>query len=119
MAGNNQITTTSRRGVLLGATLAAAAASLPAAAADPFWTARYQARKGDVTLAMYRKRLHAPRPNEAKLPVLFLVHGSSISALPSFDLTVPGAGEYSLMNVFARYGSMSGRWISRVTANRP
>jgi len=96
--------TTSRRALLIGAPLAAAAASRPAAAADPFWTARYQAKKGDVTLAMYRKRLHAPRPGEARLPVLFLVHGSSVSSLPSFDLTVPGAGEYSLMNVFARYG---------------
>ncbi|WP_428488032.1 alpha/beta hydrolase [Rhodopila sp.] len=103
MAGNNQITTTSRRGVLIGAPLAAAAA-LPAAAAETFWTARYEARKGDVTLAMYRKRLTAPRPGHPRLPVLFLVHGSSVSALPSFDLTVPGAGEYSLMNVFARYG---------------
>ena len=36
--------------------------------------------------------------------MLFLVHGSSISARPSFDLSVPGHGEYSLMNVFARYG---------------
>ncbi|WP_428534201.1 alpha/beta hydrolase [Rhodopila sp.] len=104
MAGKNQIITTSRRGVLLGVSLSAAAASVPAVAAESFWTERYQARKGDVTLAMYRKRMHAPRPNEAKLPVLFLVHGSSISALPSFDLTVPGAGEYSLMDVFARYG---------------
>jgi alpha-beta hydrolase superfamily lysophospholipase len=104
MAGNNHITTTSRRGVLIGAPLAVAAASLPATAAEPFWTARYEAKKGDVTLALYRKRLHAPRPNEPKLPVLFLVHGSSVSSLPSFDLTVPGAGEYSLMNVFARYG---------------
>ena len=104
MAGNNQQTTTSRRGVLIGGTLAAAAASLPAAAAESFWTARYTAKKGDVTLAMYRKRLHAPHPGGPKLPVLFLVHGSSVSALPSFDLTVPGAGEYSLMNVFARYG---------------
>ena len=64
MAGNNPITTTSRRGMLIGAPLAAAAASLPAAAAESFWTARYEAKKGDVTLAMYRKRLHAPRPNE-------------------------------------------------------
>jgi pimeloyl-ACP methyl ester carboxylesterase len=104
MAGNNRITSTSRRGVMFGAPLAVAAGSLPAIAADSFWTAHYQARKGDVTLALYRKRLHAPRPNEPKLPVLFLVHGSSVSALPSFDLTVPGAGEYSLMNVFARYG---------------
>ena len=53
---------------------------------------------------MYRKRLRAPGAGQPKLPVLFLVHGSSISALPSFDLTVPGAGEYSLMNVFARWG---------------
>jgi pimeloyl-ACP methyl ester carboxylesterase len=104
MAGNNRITSTSRRGIMFGAPLAVAAGSLPAIAAESFWTAHYQARKGDVTLALYRKRLHAPRPNEPKLPVLFLVHGSSVSALPSFDLTVPGAGEYSLMNVFARYG---------------
>ena len=102
MAGNDPTITTSRRGVLIGAPLAAA--SVPAAAADSFWTARYTAKKGDVSLAMYRKRLHAPRRGEATLPVLFLVHGSSISALPSFDLTVPGAGEYSRMNVFARFG---------------
>jgi pimeloyl-ACP methyl ester carboxylesterase len=104
MAGNNRITTTSRRGVLIGAPLAAAAVSMPAVAAETFWTEGYQTKKGDVTLALYRKRLHAPRPGEPKLPVLFFVHGSSISSLPSFDLTVPGAGEYSIMNVFARYG---------------
>src|SRR5262249_38834677 len=37
------------------------------------------------------------------LPVLFLVHGSSLSALSSFDLQVPG-DEYSMMDVFAGYG---------------
>jgi alpha-beta hydrolase superfamily lysophospholipase len=103
MAGNNR-TTASRRTVLIGTSLAAAATALPATATETFWTEFYQAKKGDVTLALYRKRLHAPRPGEPKLPVLFLVHGSSVSALPSFDLTVPGAGEYSMMNVFARYG---------------
>ncbi len=36
--------------------------------------------------------------------MLFLVHGSSPAALSSFDLTVPGHGEYSLMNAFARDG---------------
>ena len=36
--------------------------------------------------------------------MLFLVHGSSNSARSSFDLTVPGRGEYSSMDVFARYG---------------
>jgi len=104
MAGNHQAIATSRRGILIGVPLSAGAAALPAAAAEPLWTARYEARKGDVTLAMYRKRLLAPHPGHLRPPVLFLVHGSSVSALPSFDLTVPGAGEYSLMNVFARYG---------------
>jgi pimeloyl-ACP methyl ester carboxylesterase len=94
----------SRRGILAGVPFAVIAGSLPAAAAESFWTARYQAKKGDVTLAMYRKRLDALGPGQPKLPVLFLVHGSSISALPSFDLTIPGAGEYSLMDVFARWG---------------
>ena len=74
------------------------------AAPGPLWSAEYAARKGDVSLAMYRKRIGAPRAGERPLPVLFLVHGSSISAKPTFDLTVPGEGEYSLMNVFAGYG---------------
>ena len=91
-----------RRTIIAGLPLLAARTA--AAAPETFWTARYQARKGDVTLQLYRKRQTAPRAGEAPLPVLFLVHGSSVSALPSFDLTVPGAGEYSLMNVFARSG---------------
>jgi len=70
--------------------------------ADQLWSAGYVARKGDVSLALYRKRIGPPQAGER--PVLFLVHGSSVSARPSFDLTVPGRGEYSLMNVFAGYG---------------
>ena len=70
--------------------------------ADERWSAEYVARKGDVSLALYRKRIGPPQAGER--PVLFLVHGSSVSAKPSFDLTVPGRGEYSLMNVFAGYG---------------
>ncbi len=69
---------------------------------DQLWSAEYVARKGDISLALYRKRIGPPQAGER--PVLFLVHGSSVSAKPSFDLTVPGRGEYSLMNVFARYG---------------
>ena len=61
-------------------------------------------RLGDVRLYLYRKRLGAPQPGEAPRPVLFMVHGSSNSGRPSFDLEVPGKGEYSLMNVFARWG---------------
>ena len=36
--------------------------------------------------------------------MLLLVHGSSPAALASYDLSVPGHAEYSLMNVFARLG---------------
>jgi pimeloyl-ACP methyl ester carboxylesterase len=99
-----------RRAVMLGGALVAGlAAARQAAAAPPpaeeaIWRHEYWARKGDVSLYLYRKRRTAPDANAPKLPVLFLVHGSSISSRPSFDLTVPGAGEYSLMNVFARYG---------------
>ncbi len=63
----------------------------------------YTVRKGEVSLAVYRKRIN-PAPGEPPRPVLFLVHGSSNSALSSFDLTVPGAGEYSTMNVFVGLG---------------
>src|SRR5207248_8509320 len=63
--------------------------------------ADYEVKKGEVSLAVYRKRL-PPAAGEAPRPVLFLVHGSSNSALSSFDLTVPERGEYSTMNVFAR-----------------
>src|SRR5882757_5422362 len=64
--------------------------------------ADYEVKKGEVSLAVYRKRL-PPAAGEATRPVLFLVHGSSNSALSSFDLTAPG-GEYSTMNVFAELG---------------
>ena len=74
------------------------------ATAEEFWTREYWARKGAVELNLYRKRQNAPRAGEPPLPVLFLVHGSSLSSRTSFDLSVPGAGEYSMMNVFARWG---------------
>ncbi len=96
----------SRRGVVAGAGLftASALAQRKPDAEAKIWSAEYTAHKGSVPLAVYRKRLGAAKPGEAALPVLFLVHGSSISARPSFDLTVPGHGEYSVMNTFARYG---------------
>jgi pimeloyl-ACP methyl ester carboxylesterase len=52
---------------------------------------------------MYRKRLGAPKPGEAARPVVFFVHGSSVTSRV-FDLSVPGKGEYSVMNEFARHG---------------
>jgi pimeloyl-ACP methyl ester carboxylesterase len=109
-----------RRDVLKGAGLGVAAglvgglaataqaqttgAGLEPAADRPIWSAEYWAKKGEVALNLWRKRLGAPKAGEPPLPVLFLVHGSSNSARSSYDLTVPGKGEYSLMNVFARYG---------------
>src|SRR5262249_38262437 len=74
------------------------------AGSDKIWSSEYWANKGDVKLFMFRKRLGAPRKGAEPLPVLFLVHGSSMSSQSSYDLTVPGKGEYSLMDVFARYG---------------
>ena len=68
------------------------------------WSHDYSAQKGDIKLYLFRKRLGAPQAGQPALPVLFLVHGSSISSRPSFDLAVPGRGEYSLMDVFAGYG---------------
>jgi pimeloyl-ACP methyl ester carboxylesterase len=74
------------------------------AATAEIWSHDYWAQKGDVKLYMYRKRIGAPAASAVPLPVLFLVHGSSLSARASYDLQVPGGAEYSLMDVFARYG---------------
>jgi alpha-beta hydrolase superfamily lysophospholipase len=62
----------------------------------------YWANKGSVKLYLYRKRT-APKAGETQ-PVVFLVHGSSNSSRSSYDLSVPGKGEYSFMNVLAGYG---------------
>jgi pimeloyl-ACP methyl ester carboxylesterase len=78
--------------------------SAPSPSDRKMWSAEYWANKGDVKLYLYRKRLTAPQPGQASLPVLFLVHGSSNSSRASFDLTVPGHGEYSFMDKFAEYG---------------
>jgi pimeloyl-ACP methyl ester carboxylesterase len=74
------------------------------AAVSPPWSSEYAAKKGNVSLSLFRKRASQPKKAEASLPVLFLVHGSSISSRPSFDLTVTGHGEYSVMNTFAKLG---------------
>src|ERR1700758_4334460 len=93
-------------GARLGADLVAGPARAEAAepAAGKIWSGDYWANKGDVKLYMYRKRVGAPAAGAQPLPVLFLVHGSSMSSVSSYDLTVPGKGEYSLMDVFVRYG---------------
>src|SRR5712671_3829692 len=86
----------------LGKVVPASAAAQPTNAKP--WSAEYWAKKGDVSLYLFRKRAAAPVKGEPPSPVVFLVHGSSISSRPTFDLSVPDKGEYSLMNVFAGYG---------------
>lgn len=100
-----------RRTVLKSAALGVGAgllSSLPLAAQTAsdgeIWSSEYWTKKGDVKLNLWRKRVGAPKSGEAALPVVFLVHGSSNSSRSSYDLTVPGKGEYSLMNALARDG---------------
>jgi alpha-beta hydrolase superfamily lysophospholipase len=103
----------SRRSIVAGAgiglgagllTNLAEAATTKSGASSKIWSNEYWAKKGNVSLNMFRKRAGAPKAGEAPLPVLFLVHGSSNSSRTSFDLTPPGHGEYSVMNTFAQYG---------------
>jgi pimeloyl-ACP methyl ester carboxylesterase len=105
-----------RRTLLKGASLGAGAGvvaalgigSGQAAPAQPseageIWSGEYWTKKGDVPLWMYRKRLGAPKPGEPARPVLFFVHGSSVTSRV-FDLQVPGQRDWSVMDAFADYG---------------
>jgi pimeloyl-ACP methyl ester carboxylesterase len=95
------------KGAGLGVVAGGLASTLPvqtaAAAEGEIWSSEYWTKKGDVPLWMFRKRVGAPKPGEPARPVLFLVHGSSVTSR-TFDINVPGQGEYSVMNEFARYG---------------
>jgi pimeloyl-ACP methyl ester carboxylesterase len=102
------------KGTGLGLVAAGMADVLPARSAEgaheaaqseggEIWSKEYWAKKGDVPLWMFRKRVGEPKPGEASRPVLFFVHGSSVTSR-GFDLNVPGHGEYSIMNEFARHG---------------
>ncbi len=97
-----------RRTVLKGAGAGVGAGLLSgmvtqATAAEDLWSADYWTKKGDVPLYLVRRRLGQPKPGEPSRPVLFLVHGSSVT-WRIFDLDAPGRGEYSMMDVFARWG---------------
>lgn len=59
----------------------------------------YWASKGKAKLFVFRKRQEGHAG-----PVLFLIHGSSLSALPSYDLRIPGRDDYSVMDHFANLG---------------
>src|SRR4030081_2902008 len=102
-----------RRAVIKGAGLGLVAGTLagamptqgarPAGFGGEILRSEYWAKKGDIPLWMYRKRLGAPKAGEPSRPVLFFVHGSSVTSRV-FDLNVPGHGEYSVMKEFARHG---------------
>jgi len=89
-------------GLLAGA-LSTQSAAAQTSEGGEIWSSEYWAKKGDIPLWMYRKRLGAPKAGEPPRPVIFFVHGSSVSSRV-FDLNVPGKGEYSVMNEFARHG---------------
>src|SRR5436190_1434370 len=91
-------------GLVSGLTSAQAEGTTPAAAGAEIWSSEYWANKGGVKLNLWRKRVGAPKPGEKPQPILFLVHGSSNSTRSSYDLNVPGKGEYSMMNIMAREG---------------
>jgi alpha-beta hydrolase superfamily lysophospholipase len=90
-------------GISLGGKIANAQVSASMQVESAIWSQEYWAQKGDVKLNLFRKRMNPPATGAQPLPVLFLVHGSSLSARSSYDLAVPGGG-YSLMDVFARNG---------------
>ena len=99
-----------------GRALAAAAAIATPSA--PLWTREYWAKRGKVSLYLYRKRRSAPDAGAAPLPVLFLVHGSSI--VGAAELRSQRAGPRRILadeRLRALWLSTSGRWITRATAS--
>ena len=63
------------------------------------WTTKRNA-DGDVRLFLWEKFVGSP---DGKPAVLF-VHGSSMASQPTFDLTVPGRPDSSVMDWFAQRG---------------
>jgi alpha-beta hydrolase superfamily lysophospholipase len=62
----------------------------------------YWVKKRSVDLYVFRKRLGDAAQHGRR--VLFFIHGSSLSAIPSYDLNVPGHNDYSMMDYFAELG---------------
>ena len=55
---------------------------------------------GDIRLFLWEKYVDSP----AGKPAVLFVHGSSMASQPTFDLTVPGRADSSVMDWFARRG---------------
>jgi pimeloyl-ACP methyl ester carboxylesterase len=71
-----------------------------AAQAEPVEGIEHWTHKGDVRLFMWEKFVGSPLGK----PVVLFVHGSSMASQPTFDLTVPGRPDSSVMDWFARRG---------------
>jgi len=63
------------------------------------WTAKTTS-DGDIRLFLWEKYVGSP----AGKPAVLFVHGSSMASQPTFDLTVPGRADSSVMDWFARRG---------------
>lgn len=63
---------------------------------EEHWT-----KKGDINLFMWEKYVDSP---DAKKGTILFVHGSSMASQPTFDLTVPGRPDSSVMDWFAERG---------------
>jgi pimeloyl-ACP methyl ester carboxylesterase len=57
-------------------------------------------QKGDVRLFLWEKFVGSPE----KKPAVLFVHGSSMASQPTFDLSVPGRPDSSVMDWFAQRG---------------
>jgi len=69
-------------------------------AAGPIAGVEHWTNKGEVRLFLWQKFAGSP---QGKRAVLF-VHGSSMASTPTFDLTVPGRPDSSVMDWFAQRG---------------
>ena len=72
----------------------------PAVSEDAVTGVEHWTKKGDVPLFLWEKFVDTP---DGKPTILF-VHGSSMASQPTFDLTVPGRRDSSVMDWFARRG---------------
>ena len=75
-------------------------ASLASAADTTVEGVAHEAHKGDIRLFLWEKFVGDP----AGKPVVLFVHGSSMASQPTFDLTVPGRPDSSVMDWFATRG---------------
>ena len=63
----------------------------------------HEASKSGIRLFLWEKFVDSP----AGKPAVLFVHGSSMASQPTFDLTVPGRPDSSVMDWFARRGFVS------------